>query len=295
VGVVEVSRHGGPSVLTGIERPVPVPAVGEALIRHEAIGVNFVDSQHRKGAPYPIVLPFVPGIEAAGTVVATGAGTDLAPGDRVAFVGLMCGVYAEFSCVPQHRIIRLPEATSTLHAAASLMQAMTAHALAVSAAPVSPGDAVLVHAAASGVGRYLVQIAKRRGAFVVGTVSTEAKRASAESAGADVVLIVGDGDLRERIHSIEPGGVGVVFDGSGQETFDQSLDSLRSTGRYVLYGLTSGSVPLFDVNRLSAITGARSRGSLNLTWATLSDYTADRSDLVWRAAEVLDWVASGSL
>jgi NADPH:quinone reductase len=293
---VLVSQHGGPDVLQVVERPLPTPNAGEVLVRHEAIGVNFVDTQHRSGAPYPIDLPLVPGIEAAGTVVDVGSDCDtFAPGDRVAYVGYMSGVYAEYGCVPWQRVVPVPNDVSAVQAAASLLQAMTAHALTFSAAPVAAGETVLVHAAAGGVGSYLVQLSKRRGATVIATVSTPAKAERATVFGADHVFLHTAADLAPRIAEVAPGGVHVVFDGSGLDTFDLSLDALRATGRLVIYGLTTGPVPPFDINRLSGITGASSKGSLHLTWATVADYTADRNDLLWRAADVLGWVADGSM
>ncbi len=294
---VQVSEHGGPDALEVVNLPTPTPQAGEVLIRHEAIGVNFVDTQHREGRPYPVALPLIPGIEAAGTVVGLGPDVDgVQPGDRVGFVGYMSGVYAQYSCVPAGRVVPVPaEVTSTL-AAASLLQAMTAHAFTHSAAPVSPGDVIVVQAAAGGVGTHLVQMSKSRGATVIATVSSPRKAEAARAAGADHVMLHDDPDLRQRIaHASGGTGVHVVYDGSGRDTFDLSLDVLRATGRLVVYGLTTGPIPPFDVNRLSGITGATSKGSLALTWATLSDYTADRDDLLWRASDVLSWVADGSL
>jgi NADPH:quinone reductase len=293
---VQVSRHGGPEVLEVVDRPVQKPLAGEVLVRYEAIGVNFVDTQHRAGAPYPMGVPFVPGIEAAGTVTDLGAQCDMfAVGDRVSFIGFMSGVYAESSCVPWQRVVPLPADVTASQAAASLMQAVTAHALTSSAAPVSSGDVVLVHSAAGGVGSYLVQLAKRRNATVIATVSSTTKANVASRLGADHVFLHDDPDLAQRIDDVSRGGVHIVFDGSGRDTFDLSLDVLRPTGHLVIYGLTTGPVPPFDINRLSGITGATSKGSLHLTWATLSDYTAERADLLWRAADVLSWAADGSL
>jgi NADPH:quinone reductase len=288
---VLVSHHGGPDALGVVERPLPTPDTGEVLVRHDAIGVNFVDTQHRSGAPYPIGLPFAPGIEASGTVIDTGAGCDaFGPGDRVAFVGYMSGVYAEYSCVPWQRLVPVPHDVTAVQAAASLLQAMTAHALTFSAAPVAAGETVLVHSAAGGVGSYLVQLSKRRGATVIATVSTPAKAALATALGADHVFLHSATELAQRIAEVAPGGVHI-----GRDTFDLSLDALRATGRLVIYGLTTGAIAPFDINRLSGITGASSNGSLHLTWATVADYTADRDDLLWRAADVLGWVADGSL
>jgi NADPH:quinone reductase len=182
--------------------------VGEVLVRHEAIGVNFVDTQHRAGAPYPVDVPFVPGIEAAGTVTEVGPQCDMfAVGDRVAFVGFMSGVYAEFSCVPWQRVVPLPADVTASQAAASLMQAMTAHALTSSAAPVSSGDVVLVHSAAGGVGSYLVQLAKRRNATVIATVSSATKADVASRLGADHVLLHDEADIGRRIDEVSRGGV----------------------------------------------------------------------------------------
>jgi NADPH2:quinone reductase len=292
-----VRQHGDPDVLELVDVPVPTPTGDLVLVHHHVIGVNFVDTQHRRGAPYPIAVPLIPGIEAAGVVSAIGADvTAFVVGDRVAFAGYMSGVYAEYSLVPQTRLVPLPAQLDFAQAAAVLQQGMTAHALTESVYPVQSGDTVLIHAAASGVGLYLVQLAKRRGARVIGTTSSAVKAEVAYQVGADEVILYTQTDFEAETRRITQGdGVHVVYDGIGRATFDQGLRLLRPQGHMVVYGLSSGAVPPFDINRLSGITGSGERGSLFLTWPTLNDYAARREDLLWRARDVLSWVADGTL
>ncbi|MBK9711778.1 MAG: quinone oxidoreductase [Kouleothrix sp.] len=292
-----VRQHGDPNVLELVEIPIPTPTGELVLVQHKAIGANFVDTQHRRGTPYPIALPLIPGVEAAGVVAALGPDvTEFAAGDRVAFAGHMSGVYAEYSLVPQARLVPIPDTVDFHQAAATLMQGMTAHALTESVYPIQQHDNVLIHAAASGVGLYLVQLAKRRGARVIGTTSSEAKAQVAYQAGADDVILYTQADFEAETRRLTQGaGVHVVYDGIGQATFDKGLRLLRPQGHMVVYGLSSGAVPPFDINRLSGITGSEERGSLFLTWPTLNDYAARREDLLWRARDILTWVADGIL
>ncbi|GLZ13534.1 quinone oxidoreductase [Actinomadura sp. NBRC 104425] len=284
---IVVSRHGGPEVLEPVEREDPVPGPGEVLIDLAASGVNYIDVYFRTGA-YKQAPPFVPGQEGAGTVAAVGEGvTGVAPGDRVAWQGVL-GSYAQRAVVPADRTVPVPDGLSLEDAAASLLQGMTAHYLTHSTYAVRPGDTVLVHAAAGGMGLLLTQIAKLRGARVIGTVSTPEKERLAREAGADEV--VGYDGFAAQVRRLTGGeGVAAVYDGVGAATFDGSLESLRPRGTLALYGAASGQVPPFDPQRLNAA------GSLFLTRPTLAHYTLTRDELLERAAAVHGWIARGEL
>jgi len=294
---IRVAAHGGPEALELVALPLPEPRGNQVLVAHRAVGVNYVDVQHRRGEPYPVALPLIPGIEAAGEVIAVGPRVrQWRPGDRVAFGGLMSGVYAEASLVPEGRLVPLPAGLSFDLAAAVLLQGMTAHMLAQTVYPVRAGDAVLVHAAASGVGYLLAQLARRRGATVIGTTSSAEKAELARAAGAHHVLLTSDPGWEEQARELTGReGVHAVFDGIGRATFDQGLRLLRARGHMAVYGLSSGPVPPFDINRLSGITGGPERGSLTLSWPTLSDHLAADEDLRASAADVLGWAADGTL
>jgi NADPH2:quinone reductase len=294
---ISIHKHGGPDVLQLTDIFTPSPKCGEVLVRNKAIGVNFVDTQHREGSPYPVSLPLVPGIEAAGVVEAVGENvSEFKPGDRVGYAGYMGGNYAQYTVVPESKLVPLPQNVSSELAAASLLQGMTAHALSHSVYPIKQRDIVLIHAAAGGVGLLLVQMAKRLGATVIGTVSTPEKAELVRMMGADHVIDYTARDFEtETMHLTNGAGVHAVYDSVGQTTFDKSINVLRAQGYMVVYGLTSGSVPPFDINRLSGITGSGNKGSLFLTWAASSDYTSKREDLLWRAKDVLSWVGNGSL
>ena len=286
---IQITQTGGAEVLQLRELPTPTPGPGEALIQIEACGVNFIDIYLREGR-YASPLPFIPGQEAAGTVV--GIGPDVSSvkiGDRVAWCGVP-GTYAQFAVAPVARVIAIPDGVTTRQAAAAMLQGMTAHYLAYSTYAIQPNDAVLVHAGAGGVGLLLIQMAKRLGARVFATVSTEEKAALARAAGADEAILYTREDFAARTRELT-GGVGlpVVYDSVGKTTFDGSLACLRPRGTLVLYGGSSGAVPPFDLIQLSA------RGSLYVTRPTLKDYTATREELVLRAGDVLGWVADGSL
>ncbi len=243
---IRVHEVGGPDVLRYEEAPEPAPKAlksGEALVRLRAAGVNFIDIYHRTGL-YPLPLPFIPGNEGAGIVEAVGPDAkDVKPGDRVAYA-MSTGSYAELAVVPAWRLVPIPEGVSFEAAAAAMLQGMTAHYLSHSTFPLAPGHTALVHAAAGGVGLLLVQMAKKRGARVLGTVSTEAKAEAARRAGADVVIRYTEEDFEE-IARRETGGRGldVVYDSVGKTTFDKSLRSLRPRGLLALYGQSSGPVP----------------------------------------------------
>jgi NADPH2:quinone reductase len=288
VEAVVVERLGGPEVLALGEWPAPRPGPGQLLVRVAAAGVNFMDVYQRQGlGNYRTEVPFVPGAEGAGTVVAVGEDTGLAVGDVVAWAGVG-GSYAAQAVVPADRAVRVPAGVGAQAAAAVMLQGLTAHYLCVSTYPVQPGDVAVVHAAAGGVGLLLTQMIKRRGGVVIGTTSDGGKQELARGAGADHVTdYAGFGAVVAEV----TGGRGahVVYDGVGQATFDDSLAALRPRGTMVLFGAASGAVPPFDPQRLN------SGGSLYLTRPTLAHYISDRAELEWRAGEVLGWVADGAL
>ncbi|HEX3127516.1 MAG TPA: quinone oxidoreductase [Thermoanaerobaculia bacterium] len=286
---IRVESPGGPEVLQYKDIPDPVPAEGQALVRIEAIGVNFIDVYHRTGL-YKVPLPFTLGQEAAGTVEALGAGVSgLAVGDRVAYTGIM-GTYAEKAVVPADRLVKLPEGLSARDGAAVMLQGMTAHYLACSTYPLKPGDTCLVHAAAGGVGLLLCQIAKLRGARVLATTSTEEKARLAREAGADEIIFYDKQDFAAEVRRLTDGqGVQVVYDGVGRTTFDKGLDSLARRGMMVLFGQASGPVPPFDATILNT------KGSLYLTRPSLFAYMVTRDELTSRADDVLGWIREGKL
>lgn len=292
-----IRQHGGPEVLKVEDIPTPIPHEKEVLVNNRAIGVNFVDTQHRAGLNYPVNLPLIPGTEAAGIVEAVGSNvSEFKVGDRVGYAGYMGGNYAEFTMVPEDKLVPVPNNVSFELAAASLLQGMTAHCLAYSVYPIREKDIVLIQVAAGGVGLLLVQMAKRRGATVIGTVSTAEKAETVKAVGGDHVILYTQDDFETETMRLTQGeGVHAVYDSVGQTTFDKGIKVLRTQGYMVVFGLTSGPVPSFDINRLSGITGSGNKGSLFLTWATLSDYAAKREDLLWRARDVLEWVGEGSL
>jgi NADPH2:quinone reductase len=287
---IRVHMPGGPEVLQMEHRPMPEPGAGQLLIQVEAVGVNFIDVYQRTGL-YKVATPFTPGQEAAGTVTALGAGiTGFGVGDRVACYHAGLAAYAEFALAPADRAIKLPEEVSAKQGAAVMLQGMTAHYLATSTYPLKPGDACLVHAAAGGVGLLLCQIAKRRGARVIGTVSTEAKTALAREAGADEVIRYAEQDFEEEVKRLTGGaGVQVVYDSVGQTTFDKGLRSLARRGMMVLFGQSSGPVGPLDPQLLNQ------RGSLYLTRPHLAHYVATRDELVRRSGDLLGWVQDGTL
>jgi NADPH2:quinone reductase len=294
---IRVDVFGGPDVLRLVEISQPVPGAGEALIRHSAIGVNFVDTQHRAGRPYSMSLPFIPGTEAAGVVAAVGLGVaDVRVGDRVAYAGIMPGVYAEYAAVSAERLVPVPDNLDLWMAAASLLQGTTAHYLSHSTYPLGPGDTALVHAAAGGVGRLLVQFAKQRGALVIAIVSTEAKARIARADGADHVIVMSGGGFAEAARQRTGGrGVDVVYDSVGRTTFEESLAALRARGVMAAYGQASGPVPPFEIVRLAGFSRPAGNGSLFITWSSNSDYTTTREELLWRAGDVFGRILEGTL
>ena len=286
---IQIHETGGPEVLQLAELPIPEPGPGQVLIRVEATGVNFIEIYFRKGV-YKAALPMTPGSEAAGTGEKLGPGvTGFAAGDAVASVSVL-GSYAEYALVPAAQLVKVPEGLSMEHAAAALLQGMTAHYLAYSTFPLKAGDTALVHAGAGGVGLLLTQIAARLGARVISTVSTPAKAELSREAGASGVILYTEQDFVAEVKSLTGGkGVDVVYDSVGKTTFEGSLNCLRPRGLLALFGAASGPVPPFDLIQLSG------KGSLFITRPTLWHYVATRAELEGRAGDVLGWAAKGEL
>ena len=286
---VRVHKYGGPEVLTIDEVPVPEPKAGEARVKIEAIGVNYIDIYQRTGL-YPLKTPFTLGTEGAGIVDAVGPDvTEVKKGDHVGYV-MIPGSYAEYAIVPAARLVPIPPNIDARSAAALMLQGMTAHYLTHSTYPLKKGDTALIHAAAGGVGHLLIQIAKQLGATVIGTVSTEAKAKLAKEMGADHLILYTQNDFLAEVKKLTEGrGVNVVYDSVGQTTFDESLDCLRPRGYLVLFGQSSGPVPPFDPGKLAA------KGSLFLTRPSLAHYTLERSELLQRANDVFNWTATEKL
>jgi NADPH:quinone reductase len=288
---IRVHELGGAEALVYEEVPDPRPQAGQAIVRIEAAGLNFIDVYHRTGFyKLPTPPPFILGQEGAGTVIELGANVDeVAVGDRVAFCGIQ-GADAEQAAIPAARLVKLPDGVSTRQGAALMLQGMTAHYLACSTYPLRPGETCLVHAAAGGVGQLLCQIAKLRGARVLATVSTEAKAKLARQSGADEVILYDEQDFEAEAKRLTGGrGVQVVYDSVGKTTFDKSLQSLAPRGMLVLFGQSSGGVPPFDPGRLAPL------GSLYLTRPSLAAYIATREELVARSEDLFGWLASGKL
>jgi len=284
-----VHKHGGPEVLTLEDIPAPAPQAGEARIKIEATGVNFIDIYHRTGL-YPLKTPFMLGMEGAGVVDAVGGNvTAVKKGDRVAYA-MVLGSYAEYAIVPAAQLVPLPADLDSQTAAALMLQGMTAHYLTHSTYPLKQGETALVHAAAGGVGLLLVQLAKMRGARVIGTGSTDAKAQLAKQAGAGEMVLYTQTDFLTAVKKFTGGqGVHVVYDSVGATTFEKSLDCLRPRGYLVLFGQSSGPVAPFDPGKLAA------KGSLFLTRPSLAHYTLDRAELLQRAGDLFNWTASGKL
>ncbi len=284
-----VPQPGGPEAMQYLEVPEPSPRPGEALVKIHSIGVNFIDIYFRTGL-YKAELPIALGMEAAGVVEAVGENvTEVAAGDRVAYA-MPRGSYAGYHAVPAWQLVKLPAAVGFDQAAAAMLQGMTAHYLTHSTFPLEPGQTALVHAAAGGAGLLTVQMAKLRGARVIGTTSTAAKAAKAREAGADEVILYTEQDFEAETRRLTGGrGVDVVYDSVGASTFMKSLNSLRPRGMMVSFGNASGPVPAIEPLLLSQ------KGSLFLTRPSLAAYAATREEVLWRAGDVLNWVASGRL
>jgi NADPH:quinone reductase len=287
---IRIHETGGPEVLRWEEVAVPPPAAGEATVRQLAVGLNFIDIYHRTGL-YPLPLPAGIGMEGAGIVEAVGAGvTDLRLGDRVAYAGGPVGAYAEIRNIPADRLVRLPETIDFRTAAAMMLQGLTAQYLLRRTFRVQAGDAILIHAAAGGVGLIVCQWAKALGATVIGTVGSDEKVALARAHGCDHAIVHGRENFTERVKEITDGaGVSVVYDSIGKDTFTSSLDCLLPLGMMVTFGNSSGPVPPLDLLELSR------RGSLFITRPSLMTYTARRADLVAMADELFAVVASGQV
>ncbi|WP_433733716.1 quinone oxidoreductase family protein [Nocardia sp. CA-129566] len=285
---IQVSEHGGPEVLNYVEVPDPQIGPDQLLVDTEAIGINFIDTYIRTGR-YPQAVPYVPGAEGTGVVAEIGANvTDFAVGDRVAWAAAP-GSYAQRVAVAAAVAIKVPDGVDAPVAASALLQGMTAHYLIESIYKPEPGETVLVHAGAGGVGLLLTQLAAARGVRVITTVSSDAKEKLSREAGATEVLRYTD-DLAERVRALTDGvGVAAVYDGVGAATFEASLASLRIRGTLALFGAASGPVPPFDLQRLNPA------GSLFVTRPTLVHYTRDRAELVWRATDILTAIANGTL
>jgi len=286
---IVVENTGGPESLVYQDHETPAPKAGEALVKLEAVGLNYIDVYHRTGL-YPLPRPFIPGMEAAGTVEALGEGvSEVAVGDRVAYA-MYPGAYAEYAAVPAGKLVKIPDGVTAQQAAATMLQGMTAHYLVTSTYALKAGDTALIHAAAGGVGLLLIQLAKRIGARAIGTVSTEAKAQLAREAGADDVILYNEQDFEAETRRLTGGkGVQVVYDSVGQTTFLKSLNSLAPRGMLALFGQSSGPVASFDPALLAQ------KGSLFLTRPSLAAYAATREELLWRAGELFDWINAGEL
>ena len=293
---IRVHELGGPEVLRYEDVPAPEPGPREALIKIAAAGVNYLDIYYRSGfhwgSHHARALPYTPGAEAAGTVVAVGAEvTEAAVGDRVAYgISNGQGAYAEFTAVPSWHLIKLPAAIDFNVGAAVMQQGMTAHYLADSTFALAPGHTALVHAAAGGTGLLLVQIAKIRGARVIATVSTAQKAALAKAAGADEAILYIEQDFAAEARRLTGGrGVDVVYDSVGKTTYEKSLDALAPRGMLVIFGQSSGPVPPFDTAVLNA------KGSLFLARPSLTHHVANHEDVLRRAGDLFHWIESGRL
>lgn len=286
---IQVSKTGGPEVLTFVDIHAPQPKPNEVLVKISAAGVNFIDIYLREGR-YPSPLPFVSGQEASGVVSELGAEVkSFKVGDRVAYTSIT-GADAEFAVVPADRLVHVPDGVTDQQAAAAMLQGMTAHYLVTDTYPLKRGETVLIHAAAGGVGNLLVQMAKEIGARVIATAGTPEKVELARKAGADEVILYTQQDFEQETKRLTEGkGVHVVYDGVGKTTFEKDLNVLRPRGYLVLFGGASGAVPPFDLIQLSR------KGSLFVTRPTLVHYIATHEELQQRAAAVLQMISSGIL
>ena len=286
---IQVKEPGGPEKLDIVDVPKPQPGPKQALVRVAAAGVNFIDIYFRIGL-YKADLPIALGNEGAGTVEAVGPDvTEVAPGDRVAYA-MARGSYAEYHAVPAASLVKIPDEVDFNTAAAAMLQGMTAHYLTHSTYPLKSGDTCLVHAAAGGAGGLVVQMAKMLGARVFGTVSTPEKARIAREHGADETILYTEQDFEAEVKRLTGGkGVDVVYDSVGKTTFEKSLNSLHPRGLLALFGQSSGPVPAFDPGILNG------KGSLYLTRPSLGHYLLNREELLWRAGDILDWIATGKL
>jgi NADPH2:quinone reductase len=288
---IKIHTHGGPEVLKWEDFDPGSPGPGQVRIRHEAIGLNFIDVYHRTGL-YPLpALPAIPGMEGSGVVEAIGEEVQqVAVGDRVAYAGLPPGAYAQVRCVPAHRLVKIPDGISFETAAAMMLKGMTARYLLRGCYPVSSGDTILIHAASGGVGSIVSQWAHDLGATVIGTVGSAEKAEKARSNGCDHPILYTEDDFVQRVREITDGrGVNVVYDSVGRATFMKSLECLQPLGTMVTFGQSSGSVPPLELGLLAA------KGSLFLTRPTLMTYTEKREDLLAHAQDLFDVVRRGAV
>jgi NADPH2:quinone reductase len=286
---IVVENTGGPEALIYRDTEKPAPKADEALVKLEAIGLNYIDVYHRTGL-YPLPRPFIPGMEAAGVVEAVGAEvTEVAVGDRVAYA-MTPGAYAEYAAVQAWKLVKVQEGVGAEQAAAAMLQGMTAHYLVTSVYPLKAGETALIHAAAGGVGLLLIQMVKRIGARAIGTVSTEAKAELAREAGADEVILYTQQDFEQETRRLTGGkGAQVVYDSVGRDTFLKSLNCLAPRGMLALFGQSSGPVAAFDPALLAQ------KGSLFLTRPSLAHYAATRDELWWRASDLFNRIKTGEL
>jgi len=286
---IRVNAPGGPEVLHYEDVADPTPKAGEATVKVDAAGLNYIDVYQRSGQ-YKLNLPLTLGLEAGGTVTAVGPNvTEVKVGDKVAYTGV-AGAYAQYAAVPAARLVTLPAGLSTRQGAAAMLQGLTAHYLACSTYPLKSGDTCLVHAAAGGVGLLLCQIAKMRGARVIGTVSTEEKAKLAREAGASDVILYTKQDFEAEVKRLTDGkGLQVVYDSVGQTTFDKGFNCLAARGMMALYGQSSGAIGPFDLGVLNA------KGSLFVTRPSLNHHIITRAELLERSNELLGWIRDGKL
>jgi NADPH2:quinone reductase len=286
---VWIEQTGGPAALQFGDRPIPAPGAGEVLVKLAAAGVNYTDISQRSGSN-KIPLPAILGSEGAGVVERVGEGVgNFTPGDRVAYA-MVRGSYADYAAVPAKMLVKIPAGIDFRTAAAAMLQGMTAHYLSHSTFPLKAGHTALIHAAAGGTGRLLVQMAVMLGARAIATVGTEAKAQRAREAGASDAILYNDQDWVEEVKRLTGGaGVDVIYDAVGQATFTKGLDCLKMRGMMVHYGQSSGPVPPFDTRVLSA------KGSLFLARPTLASHIAKPDELAWRAGDVFRWIAEGNL
>lgn len=286
---IRIHEHGGPEVLRWEEVPMPSPGPGEALVKHAACGLNYIDVYFRTGLYKPPSLPATIGMEGAGTVEAVGEGvTGLKPGDRVAYATAPIGAYAEFRTIKAERLVKLPDAIGFDTAAAMMLQGMTAEYLLLRTFKVQPGQTILIHAAAGGVGLIMCQWAKHLGCTVIGTVGSDEKAALAKAHGCDHPIVYTREDFQAKVKEITGGKMlPVVYDSVGRDTFMKSLDCLAPYGMLVVFGNASGPVPPFEIGMLAA------KGSLYITRPTLATYTAKPEELAGSAAALFDVVQKG--
>ncbi len=282
-------RYGDADALKYEDTKKPEPKEDEARVKLEAIGVNFIDVYHRKGL-YPNKLPFIPGMEGSGIIEEiSGNGFGLKRGDRVAYA-MNIGSYAEYAIVPAWKLVKVPDEINMKTAASLMLQGMTAHYLTHSTFPLKKNNIILLHAAAGGVGLLLTQMAKMMGAKVTGTVGSEEKAKLAKENGVDEVIVHTKEDFEERVKKITDGkGVDVVYDSVGKSTFEKSLNCLKPRGMLISFGQSSGAIENFNPAILSQ------KGSLFFTRPTLSNYCANREELLWRANGLFNWVKNKEL